>query len=152
MYSQFLETVFCAVLQVYNLLEDHMKQPKFLQQLEEAKEGAHQPETRPHGNEVFREDWWEAPKGAAGPEAESDEGYLEVQAQTGAAIILNSALYTLSCLKASACELGICVILLAQHRRCASMRDGLCLLLPVGFDPQQGQTHVIAGWYVSKWL
>ena len=67
-----------AALQVYNLLEDHMKQPKFLKQLEEAKEGVQQPETRPHGNEVFREDWWEAPKGAAGPEAESDEGYLEV--------------------------------------------------------------------------
>ena len=65
---------------MYNLLEEHVKQPKFLKQLEEAKEGAQQPETRLHGNEVFCEDWWDAPKGAAGPEAESDEGYLEVTA------------------------------------------------------------------------
>ena len=66
------------ILQMYTLLEDHVKQPKFLKQLEEAKEGNGQAATRPHGSEVFCEDWWEAPKGAAGPEAESDEGYLEV--------------------------------------------------------------------------
>ena len=65
---------------MYNLLEEHVKQPKFLKQLEEAKEGAQQPESRLHGNEVFCEEWWEAPKCAAGPEAESDEGFLEVTA------------------------------------------------------------------------
>ena len=63
---------------MYNLLEDHVKQPKFLKQLEEAKEGT-QAEARSHGNEIYCEDWWEAPKGAAGPEAGSDEGYLEVR-------------------------------------------------------------------------
>ena len=54
-----------------------MKQPKFLKQLEDAKLDT-QSEAGSHGNEVFQKDWWDAPKGAASPEAESDEGYLEV--------------------------------------------------------------------------
>ena len=64
------------MLQVYSLLEEHIKQPGFLKQLEEAKEGGKEPDACPHGSEVFQEEWWEAPKGAAA--MNSDEGFLEV--------------------------------------------------------------------------
>ena len=70
------------MLQVYSLLEDHVKQPRFLKQLEEAKEEKKEPDARPHGSEVFHEEWWEAPKGAA--EMDSDEGFLEVPTTTPA--------------------------------------------------------------------
>ena len=64
------------MLQVYSLLEDHIKQPRFLKQLEEAKEANKEPDACPHGSEVFQEEWWEAPKGTA--VMDSDEGFLEV--------------------------------------------------------------------------
>ena len=67
-------------MQMYDLLQDHMTQPKFLKQLEEAKEDTElSSKACIQGDEVLREDWWEAPKGATRPETESDEGYLEVQ-------------------------------------------------------------------------
>ena len=60
------------MLQVYSLLEDHVKQPRFLKQLEEAKEEKKEPDARPHGSEVFHEEWWEAPKGAAEMDSGTD--------------------------------------------------------------------------------
>ena len=73
------------MLQVYSLLEDHIKQPRFLKQLEEAKEGNTEPDACLHGCEVFQEEWWEAPKGAA--EMDSDEGFLEVPIISPAAFL-----------------------------------------------------------------
>lgn len=63
---------------MYSLLEDHIKQPKFLKQLEDAKEDTQEPGACAHGSEVLQEEWWDVPKGAASTGADSDEGYLEV--------------------------------------------------------------------------
>ena len=70
---------------MYSLLEDHIKQPRFLKQLEEAKEANKEPDACPHGSEVFQEEWWEAPKGAA--VMDSDEGFLEVPTTSPAAFL-----------------------------------------------------------------
>lgn len=60
------------------MLEDHVNQPEFLKQLEDAKEVPQEPAARPQGEEVLHEEWWEPPKGAVSQDTESDDGYLEV--------------------------------------------------------------------------